>query len=622
MKARTHCSFARVASTDSPSRVAIAPTVDDGQPVRAYPVTHALALIAIGAGFVHALAVVVAVATIALVAIQMPGTTWVRRVVTAVPAIVGATACVFTVLAFLHMTPDLVRVLQVVAVGAAVIGIAAPATARARILDDIDVCSAVTAVVVAIAVARTTPGWTAGAYLARLARGTDATRHVAIGAAVAAHHGYVTFAPTPALMDFLHRYPQGGAGLLALIGRSAGVTSSAASLADTGYWVAVAVFALTAWLAVSVALVGAARIVGVRATATARVTATGAIALMFTVGPAFFVFDQGYFAQEVATLALFAIVLAVVSGSGSSRAAITASVLVVALTQSWYLITPIAVGVVALFWWRTRPGKWAFLGGILCAPFVAFPIATGPSAAKQLSAFGGTISPGRVAVCGALIAIVAGLIALRVQPEQPVETRVITQTFAMLLAMTVLVAIFQLLHGGLGYYTVKLFDLSLLYGGVVVAVGLAVATAGFAHTPQRILAGAASAGVLTMTAMCLPYFIAHTGTPAARQVAEASAYLQRHPDGLPPGSAAAAVDGCGAPAQLLTQAFANMSRQWSPAVDEDVARNLAARPGDVSALIDLASRSRILEIYTYRPCDTAAVATLRRQPHVRIVLIR
>src|SRR4051812_46042243 len=161
-------------------------------------------------------------AALLLLAWVIPSATIVRRLVIALPVLVGTMSMAFTVMSVLGATSEFRWQLLTVAILTAIPAAIEPRPPAAW-ADAADGWSAVASVAVVAIVARSAFTWSSADVLARLATHTDAIRHITLGSIVERHDGYVTLAShMEHLLPGLQRYPQGGAGFLAVVLRAVG----------------------------------------------------------------------------------------------------------------------------------------------------------------------------------------------------------------------------------------------------------------------------------------------------------------------------------------------------------------------------------------------------------------
>src|SRR3954471_17457944 len=436
-------------------------------------------------------------AALLLLAWAIPGATIVRRLVIALPVLVGTMSMGFTVLSVLGVTADFRWQLLTIAILTAFPAAfwPQPSTPWA---DAADGWSAVTSVAVVAIATRSAFTWSSADVLARLASHTDAVRHITLGSIVERHDGYVTLAShMEHLLPGLQRYPQGGAGFLAVVLRAVGGSHpDVASAITIGYWVLVGVLGITVWLATTLAIniagrsserglswksLGAASLV---------VGATGAI------GPLFLTYELGYFAQEVGTVALLASLCMMSESEWRPRTAVILVLLIIGVAQSWSLLTPVVVTGIAWWWWAQPRRRLLALPALLAAPFIVFPFVTGPSPTKQLLATGTTPVPDQLAVAALIVGGGVGLVSLGIRRIRTRASGTFVVTTAAIMTLMLAVGIIELVQAGPGsaYYAIKLFVLLLLFAGIAMAAGAPVALRS-GTSRDRVLA--ATTGVAT-----------------------------------------------------------------------------------------------------------------------------
>jgi hypothetical protein len=582
-------------------------------------VVAAVAAVSAFAGWVG----VEALAALVLLAFVLPAPTVLRRLVVAVPVFVGASAIAFTLLSVAHVQADLRWPLLAVALMTFAVATAAPQPLPPW-ADVVDAWSAATAVVVGVVVAHSAFAWGAANVLARLATHTDAIRHISLGAAVERNDGYLTLAAhMPHMLPGLQKYPQGSSGFLAITFRAvAGTHPDVASTLLVGYWTSVAVLGLTAWLGTSLAIAVARRTV-TRPLSWPQIGA-GSIVIAATgaVGPQFLTFELGYFAQEVATLALLATLCVLVEARWRTRVAVTLMLLLVAAAQSWYLLTPILVTVVGWWWWRQPSRRTLALPAAAALPFVAFPFLTGPSPTNQVLASGVTATPSKLAVAALILGGGIALVVLRPRPLRARAGGVLAVSMATVMALMIAVGAVELVRAGPGsaYYAIKLFVLVLLFAGIAMGAGLPVALV-TAAARERVLAAATCISALAVLGAGWAYFADKTADPAERTTQEARQYLQltRH---WPRGALVLIYDGCGRRDRFLSHAVANLSSEFAPALNTDLAAFMNSRDDRSGGIPDLARRLRgHLEIITAQPCAPQQVDRLDRLPGVSVIAV-
>src|SRR3954470_1436214 len=390
-------------------------------------------------------------ATLLMLALLIPAATIVRRLVIALPVLLGTMSIGFTGLSALGVTADFRWQLLTIAILTAVPAAfwRQPSTPWA---DAADGWSAVTSVAVVAIATRSASTWSSADVLARLASHTDAIRHITLGSIVERHDGYVTLAShMEHLLPGLQRYPQGGAGFLAVVLRAVGGSHpDVASAVMIGYWVLVGVLGVTVWLATTLAINIARRSSERRlpwrslGAAALVVAATGAI------GPQFLTYELGYFAQEVATVALLASLCIMSESEWRPRTAVTLVLLVVAVAQSWYLLTPVVVTGIAWWWWAQPRRRLLALPALLASPFIVFPFVTGPSPTKQLLATGTTPVPDQLAVAALIVGGGVGLVVLGIRPIRTRASGTFVVTTAAITTLMMAVGIIELVQAGAG----------------------------------------------------------------------------------------------------------------------------------------------------------------------------
>jgi hypothetical protein len=562
------------------------------------------------------------VATILLVASAIPAATVVRRVVIALPVFVAAMSLAFTVLSVLGLTPDLRWTLLAVALVSFVAAVVAP-PASIPFGDAADAWSAVTSLAAMAVVARSAFTWSSGDILARLATHTDAIRHITLGAVVERHDGYVTLASNMEhLLPGLQRYPQGGAGFIAVALRAfSGSRPDVASTVVVGYWVLVGVLALTVWMTTTLAIVIARRSSAHELSWRQLGAAALVVGLTAVVGPQFLTYELGYFAQEVATVALLGSLCVMIESGWRLRTAVTLVALVVAVAQSWYLLTPIIVGAIAWWWWGQHRRRLLVIPAIVAAPFIAFPFIAGPSPTEQLLATGNTPAPTEFAVAALIVGGGAGLVALGVRPLRARAGGVFVVAMVLLAALTVAVGILELARGGADstYYAIKLFVLLLLFAGVAMGAGLSAAM--HSRTSRDgVLAATTGVATVVIAAAGWSYFADKSSDPPPRTAHEAQFYLD-HAGSIQPKAIVLAYDGCGRADRFLSHAFANFSMEFSPEVNPDFADFMNARDGDAAGIATLLRHvsGRSVEFITDRPCAPQEVTRLDDLPRVTVL---
>jgi hypothetical protein len=585
---------------------------------RSVPIA-ALALITVGA--VADWVWLSALASFAALAVCMPGPTLARRAVVAVSTYVGVTSMAFTVLSVCHLRTDLRWLVLGVGI-ATVVAAAVAGPVRVRLADSVDVWSAATSVLVVMVVARNGFRWGPADIIARLASHTDGVRHITLGAAVNDHGGYLTLAGGPDhLLPGLKHYPQGSSGLLAIVLRSlAGEHPDVGITALIGFWVLVSILGLTTWVITTLVILLARRAspkpLGSREVAAAClvIVATGAL------GPEYLTYELGYFAQQVATLALLSSMCLLVEVPWRGRLAATLALLLVCVAQSWYLLTPIFAVVAGLWWWRQPRRRLMTAPLAVAAPFVAFPFVTGPSPTKQLVAVGITPTPNEIVVSALVIGgIVAAFVLHRVGRRG--ECATLLRALVVILAFMLLVGAMELMRASAdsAYYAVKMFVLLLMFGAIAMGAATAL-TLATRDGRDRVLAGAMLIAAMATVVGGFSYFHGKTIDPAPRAVREAQTYLDlvdHHDDR----AIIVAYDGCGVRDRFLSHAMANLSMEFSPQFIHDMATFMNSDGANINGLTRLARDPQVprLEVVTYSPCAPQRVAELAKLPHVTVI---
>jgi hypothetical protein len=585
---------------------------------RSVPIA-ALVLIAVGAAADWVW--LSALASFATLTVCMPGPTLVRRAVVAVSTYVGVTSMAFTVLSVCRWQTDLRWLVLGVGI-ATVVGAAVAGPARVRWADSVDAWSAVTSVLVVVVVARNGFRWAPADIIARLASNTDGVRHITLGAAVNDHGGYLTLARGPDhLLPTLKHYPQGSSGLLAIVLRSlAGEHPDVGITALIGFWVLVSILGLTTWVITTLVILLARRASSQPLSSHAVAAACLVILATDAVGPEYLTYELGYFAQQVATLALLSSMCLLVEVPWRGRLALTLALLLVCVAQSWYLLTPIFAVVAGVWWWRQPRRRLLAAPLAVAAPFVAFPFVTGPSPTKQLVAIGITATPNRIVVSALVIGgIVAVLVLHRVGRRG--QSAVLLRSLVVILAFMLLIGAIELLRASTdsAYYAVKMFVLLLMFGAIAMGAATAV-TLATRDGRDRVLAGAMLIAAMATVVGGFSYFHGKTNDPMPRTVREAQSYLDlvdHHDDG----AIIVAYDGCGVRDRFLTHAIANLSMEFSPQFTHDMAAFMNSDGANIDGLTRLARdpQEPRLEVVTYSPCAPQRIAELAKLPHVTVV---
>lgn len=561
------------------------------------------------------------VATVACVASVMPGPTLLRRLVFALPVLTGLAAAAFTVLAVISVETDVQWVMVGVAVACAVVAVVFPPLS-APVADTVDAWSAAATVAALALVARAAVTWHAPEILARLAKHTDGIRHIALGAAVERHGGYVTFSPDPHRLPGLQHYPQGGAGIIAIVLRAfAGRHPDIASTTVVGFWVLVATLALMTWVFTTLALSLARRTNAFTGRPHECATVAVIAVAVAAVGPHFVVYEPGYFTQDVALVALLTSMCLMLGSRDDHRVVATSAALLIALAQTWYLLLPV-VGLLVSWWWREhRPTKADMAWMLAAAPFVVFPLVTGPSPTRQLVVSGGTPQPSKFVIAAMLVGGGAALPALR---RQAIARRrdLLTVTMAATFALMLLVGTVEIAGASesSAYYAIKLFVLVLILGGLAIAVVLPAA-ARSSDPRDRVLAVVMGVSIVGMTAAGWPYYVNKTSTPTTRNVREAELYFSLRPTVESSAGLTVIYDGCDERDRFLTHALATLGNEFDPSRFRDMTRYMNSTGSPPSGLAALSRDPgvRNLRVITAQPCAPHDIDELRQLPHVTVI---
>jgi hypothetical protein len=192
---------------------------------------------------------------------------------------------------------------------------------------------------------------------------------------------------------------------------------------------------------------------------------------------------------------------------------------------------------------------------------------------------------------------------------------------ALLSGLLAVVGVAEIVQAGANsaYYAVKLFVLVLEYAAVIMAAGVATAL-GVRGSRETILAAATSVAAVSAAASGIGFYLSHTATPPARSVREAALYLQ-HTRHMRSGDFVLAYDGCGMGDRFLSHAFANLSGEFSPALNNEFAKFMNAKRSNIDGLRQLASDRRVsnLVIVTSRPCEAGQLRQLSTEPGVTVI---
>jgi hypothetical protein len=162
--------------------------------------------------------------------------------------------------------------------------------------------------------------------------------------------------------------------------------------------------------------------------------------------------------------------------------------------------------------------------------------------------------------------------------------------------------------------------LVLLFAGIAMGAVLPVALV-TAAARERVLAAATCISALAVLGAGWAYFADKTADPAERTTQEARQYLQltRH---WPRGALVLIYDGCGRRDRFLSHAVANLSSEFAPALNTDLAAFMNSRDDRSGGIPDLARRLRgHLEIITAQPCAPQQVDRLDRLPGVSVIAV-
>lgn len=565
--------------------------------------------------------VVALVGTAACVASVTPGPTLLRRLVFALPVLTGLTAAAFTVLALIGFEADVRWVMVGVALACAVVAVVYPPQS-APVADAVDAWSAAATVGALALVGRAAVTWHAPEMLARLAKHTDGIRHIALGAAVERHGGYVTFSPDPHRLPGLQHYPQGGAGIMAIVLRAfTGRHTDIASTTVVGFWVLVATLCLMTWVFTTLALSFARRTNGLTGRPQEAAIVTVIAVAVAAVGPHFIVYEPGYFTQDVALIALMTSMCLMLDSRGNHRTVAVLAVLLITLSQTWYLLLPVAGVIVAWWWHEHRLTKTNFVWMLAAAPFIVFPLVTGPSPTRQLVVIGGTPEPSRYVIAALLIGGGATMPVLRRQAAAR-RWNLLTVTLAASLALMLLVGAVEIVGASAtsAYYAIKLFVLVLILAGLAIAVALPAALR--SNDPRdRVLAVVMGLSIIGMTAAAWPYFVNKTSTPPARNVREAELYFAQKPTVERSAGLIVIYDGCDERDRFLTHALTTLGNEFDPTRFHDMTRfmNSSGSPPRGLASLSHDPGVRSLRVITAQPCAPRDLDELRKLPNVTVL---
>jgi hypothetical protein len=379
-------------------------------------------------------------------------------------------------------------------------------------------------------------------------------------------------------------------------------------------------FGFFASVATSIALRAAAAVVGRRLPSVACAVCVIVASCTITVITLSVIHRPGFFSEEAALVGFLAILSLLIDVRRPSvTVTVVAACLAVAITQTWYLLTPTLV---PLGWRYLKMTSRRSLAGhglvlVMASPFIGFPVVTGPRPSDQLVAIGVTPFVASLTLVGLLIMTVGGVLALKHQPVDPQATGWLVAALSSVGALAIAVLGYQLYSHALGYYTAKAVMVFLIFGALLGTTGIGVSLTRTINATNVVLAAWTLLATALVSAGTWGPLRSELTQDGYQRVAarEASVFLDRHPYPLARGVYAFAADGC-RPDPFLSQAFANVGATWDPAAIDVEDALFVSNTIDPLVRLARSDATRRIEVYGMRGCRTGLPVELRHLPNV------
>lgn len=564
----------------------------------------------------HGLSAVIAV--VALAAGLIPAETVLRRIMLCIPALVGATSCLLTVTAVLHVPVDaqvLVASSLIVLAGLRMLNVAPRSTEWAARSD---LWSLAAPVFTFVVLYRPFFSGSTGERLALMSKTSDASTHFGLIRTSLREGGYLTLLP-----DVTSAYPPGLSGNLGLLLQvSISRDPNLAELVEATVPLLVCLYALVAWIGTWMAVATVEAIVEQPSRQTYALTAGTAMAAS-VLGLNLLLWTGNAYAQILATAAILAAYATVLKPQSDGVAvSIVLALFTVASTHAWYLIAP----VLAIPWLyhlshlsglRRLTGVGAML---LAGSLSTFPVFNGPNASTQLSAPGAVAFPSAIGLSALLLIWLWAVwcVAMRCRSIRSVHLLPLTLLIS-LLAMAIALGAFQLVVSGtVAYYSAKILYSAFVAGSILAAAGVGVLWHRRQMSTQRRLLTAlaiivslstAGSGLLDSRSDAVRYIIGNN--PSQSKLLHAAATA--HPLGLPADVDVWFADDCRRGMDRINSKwFQELALARSPGRENMLRAYAIRRPGDVTPFIQRAAepQMRRVEVYVRNPCYSSELASL------------
>jgi len=555
-----------------------------------------------------------------MLATHVPAATWVRRVMHAALLLFAANTAVLTILAVadVQCSPS-----WLLAAYLGVLGIASllqPPPEPARIADRDDVLAAglglLTALILLGPLLHATPGQT----LAFTSQTTDGGNYAQLVLGTQKAGGYFTLPPPAGVLLGMKNYPPAWAGNAWLFGSWA----TSQHLSPIGSVRVVGAFGVCSYAALTMASARLAlflsRILAARGRSR-QVPPVALVAGIATFGWGLFILNLAAYTEVMALLATTALLLVQAEDNVPTNWVIwLAAAQVEIVSQTWYVMLPVAAGVAAVAVLARRPSLRQLVAtSFISAPFVLFSIATGPGA-SQISAGGPEMLPVLLGIVGMLAATGVAVRTLLLRRPRSDSLRLCTATAIVLSLLLVVALVVVQPKGtpGASYYTAKML-LAVMWLGGTAASGAFGGWQRLRSSQTIAVLGIVTCFITTAHAV-LPPRAAQTN--GQLRSADLDVVLSRHPGGVPRSTDIWLIDGCNRVGDLVASKwFYDLSLTWTRARAEALDAYTLDKDRSVDAVKSRAADPAVASIEVYvspRNCQNAHIEELGLLPKVSV----